>query len=176
MIFTETSLAGAFIIDIEPHEDERGFFALAWSARSFEERGLDSHVAETNISFNKRKGTLRGMHFQREPFAQAKIVSCTQGAIYDVILDLRKDSPSFRQWIAIELSAQSRRRLYLPKGFAHGFQTLDDNAEVFYQMTDPYVPESSDGVRWNDPAFNINWPADERTISARDQAYPDFAS
>lgn len=174
MIFTETKLTGAFIVEPERFEDERGFFALSWSEKEFAERGLESRLVECNISFNKPKGTLRGMHFQHAPCGQVKLVRCTMGAIYDVIIDLRPSSETFKQWIAVELTASNRFMLYVPKDFGHGFQTLRDNSEVFYQMSSPYAPESAAGVRWNDPAFNIEWPTDERTINPRDQHYPDF--
>lgn len=175
MIFTETALKGAFIIEPELLEDERGFFALTWSEEEFVRHGLNPRVVQSNLSFNKRRGTLRGMHFQAAPYAQAKLVRCTAGAIYDVIVDLRSDSTTFKRWTAVELSAGNRLMLYVPEGFAHGFQTLEDNTEVSYQMSEEYVPESAQGVRWNDPAFGINWPAADRTIIDRDQKYPDFA-
>jgi len=177
MLFTETKLAGAFIIDPERYEDTRGFFATTWSEREFAAQGLNFRLVECNISFNHRKGTLRGMHFQRVPHAQAKIVRCTLGAIYDVIIDLRSDSSAFRQWLAVELTTENRRMLYVPEGFAHGFQTLEDNTEVSYQMTDVFAPACAGGVRWNDPAFGIEWPEceeGERTIIERDRQYPDF--
>ncbi|MGI8654644.1 MAG: dTDP-4-dehydrorhamnose 3,5-epimerase [Pyrinomonadaceae bacterium] len=174
MIFTETKLKGAFIVEPERLADERGFFARSWSAREFAQRGIDSRLVECNISFNKKKGTLRGMHFQTAPHAQAKLVRCTMGAIYDVIIDLRPASQTFRQWIAAELSAANGRMLFVPEEFAHGFQTLEGNTEVFYQMAEYYAPESGSGVRWNDPAFGIEWPPDERIIIDRDQQYPDF--
>jgi len=174
MIFRETKLPGAFVVDLERREDERGFFVLSWSQGAFADRGLDPRLLETNISFNRRQGTLRGMHFQIAPHAQAKLVRCTAGAIYDVIIDLRPESVTFKQWVAIELTAANYLQLYIPEGFAHGFQTLVDNTEVFYQMSTPYVPESARGVRWNDHAFAIDWPPDERIINARDRAYPDF--
>ena len=179
MIFEETKLAGAFVIEQELFADERGFFARSWSVREFDARGLDARLAECNISFNHRKGTLRGMHFQNEPHAQAKLVRCTSGAIYDVIIDLRPASDTFRQWIGVELTAANRRMLYVPAGFAHGFQTLADDTEVFYQMSDVFAPECAGGVRWDDPAFGIAWPdngGEERIIIARDRAYPDFDS
>jgi dTDP-4-dehydrorhamnose 3,5-epimerase len=174
MIFTETKLKGAFIIEPERLEDERGFFALSWSEKEFAEHGLESRLVECNISFNKMKGTLRGMHYQEAPCSQAKVVRCTMGAIYDVIIDLRPSSETFKQWIAVELTASNRLVLYVSKDFAHGFQTLRDNTEVLYQMSSQYAPESARGVRWNDPAFNIEWPAAERTMSPRDREHPDF--
>lgn len=174
MIFTETALPGAFVIEPELFRDERGFFSLIWSEKEFAEHGLESRLVQCNVSFNLKKGTLRGMHYQLAPYTQAKLVWCLRGSIYDVIIDLRRDSPTFRKWVAVDLSASNRLMLYVPKGMAHGFQTLEDNTEVFYQMSEVYAPESASGVRWNDPAFSITWPADPRTIIDRDQNYPDF--
>ncbi|MDT4898864.1 MAG: dTDP-4-dehydrorhamnose 3,5-epimerase [Acidobacteriota bacterium] len=174
MVITETKLNGAFIIELERHEDVRGFFARSWSQREFEALGLNANLVECNISFNQRKGTLRGMHYQAAPHAQAKIVRCTMGAVYDVIIDLRPTSETFKQWVGMELTAENRRMLYIPEGFAHGFQTLCDNSEVFYQMSSYYAPESAGSVRWNDPAFGIEWPEDERIMIARDKEHPDF--
>lgn len=176
MIFTETKLAGAFVIEPERFEDERGFFARSWSEKEFAERGLSARVAECNISFNTRKGTLRGMHLQLAPHAQVKIVRCTAGAIFDCIVDLRPESPTFKQWVGVELSARNRLMLYVPEEFAHGFQTLEDETEVFYQMSEFYAPESATGVRWNDPAFNIEWPLKVEIINSRDASYEDFVS
>jgi dTDP-4-dehydrorhamnose 3,5-epimerase len=177
MIFVETKLAGAFVVEQELFEDARGFFARSWSEREFAARGLDPRLSECNISFSRRRGTLRGMHFQRAPHAQAKLVRATAGAIYDVIIDLRPDSATFKQWIGAELTAENHRMLYVPAGFAHGFQTLRDDTEVFYQMSDVFAPECAGGVRWDDPAFAIAWPDNggaERIIIARDREYPDF--
>lgn len=174
MIFIETALKGAFIIEPEKLEDERGFFARTWCQQEFATHGLNPRLVQCNISFNKKKGTLRGMHYQTKPYEEAKLVRCTTGAIYDVIIDLRLNSSTFRQWVAAELTADNRRMLYIPKGFAHGFQTLEDNTEVFYQLSEFYVAAYAGGVRWNDLAFSIRWPDDERVISARDQKYPDF--
>lgn len=176
MIFTETKLAGAYIIEPERLEDERGFFARTWCQREFEVHGLNPRLVQCSISFNKKKGTLRGMHYQVAPHEEAKLVRCTSGAIYDVIIDLRLNSPTFKQWLAVELTADNRCMLYIPEGFAHGFQTLDHNTEVFYQMSEFYAGESANGVRWDDPAFGIEWTEDTRIISARDQEYPDFLS
>ncbi len=176
MIFTETKLAGAYIIEPERLEDERGFFARTWCQREFEVHGLNPRLVQCSISFNKKKGTLRGMHYQVAPHEEAKLVRCTSGAIYDVIIDLRLNSPTFKQWLAVELTADNRCMLYIPEGFAHGFQTLDHNTEVFYQMSEFYAGESAKGVRWDDPAFGIEWTEDTRIISARDQEYPDFLS
>jgi dTDP-4-dehydrorhamnose 3,5-epimerase len=174
MIFTEAKLKGAFIIDIDPHEDERGFFARSWCADEFKQHGLDPRLAQCNISFNKKRGTLRGMHYQAEPFPEAKLVRCTMGAIYDVVIDLRSGSPTFKQWSAVEMTAENRRALYIPEGLAHGFQTLVDNTEVLYQMGEFFHPECARGVRWNDPAFAVEWPRDISIISSRDQGYLDF--
>jgi dTDP-4-dehydrorhamnose 3,5-epimerase len=174
MIFTETALAGAFVIDPEPFEDARGLFARTWCRRELQARGLDPAIAQCSTSFNKRKGTLRGLHYQVPPAAETKIVRCTRGALYDVIVDLRPDSPTFLGHVAVVLTADNRRMLYVPKGFAHGFQTLEDATEVFYQISEFAAPEHARGVRWNDPLFAIPWPADERTIIERDRNYPDF--
>lgn len=154
--------------------DQRGFFARTYCEREFESHKLNSHFVQCNISFNKLRGTLRGMHFQTRPHEEAKLIRCTRGAIYDVIIDLRPESATFKQYFSAVLSAENGKMLYVPGGFAHGFQTLEDNAEVFYQMSQFYAPEHARGVRWNDPAFGIAWPADERIILDRDKSYPDF--
>jgi len=174
VIFTETALKGAFLIDPERVEDERGVFSRTWCQREFEAHGLNFMVVQCNLSYNKKKGTLRGMHYQAAPCEEAKLVRCTMGAIYDAIIDLRPTSPTFTQHVAVVLTAHNRRMLYIPEGFAHGFQTLEDHTEVFYQMSEFYAPEHAKGVRWNDPTFGIPWPADDRIISERDQNYPDF--
>ncbi|HMA34039.1 MAG TPA: dTDP-4-dehydrorhamnose 3,5-epimerase [Chloroflexia bacterium] len=175
MIFTELSLRGAFLIDPQRLEDERGFFARTWCAREFAAQGLNVHLAQCNISFNGRKGTVRGLHYQAAPHEEVKLVRCTMGAIYDVIVDLRADSPTFRRWVAVELTAANRRLVYVPAGCAHGFQTLADSTEVFYQMSEFYAPESARGVRWDDPTLAIAWPRiANRIISERDAAYPDY--
>lgn len=177
MIFTETELKGAFIIEPEKKEDERGFFARTWDHREFEARGLDPQLAQCSVSYNRRKGTLRGMHYQAAPHEEAKLVRCVRGAIYDAIIDLRPDSSTFKRWMAVELTTHNMRTLYVPKGFAHGFQSLQDDTEVFYQISEFYAPESSRGVRWNDPTFGIEWPSvEKRVISVRDRHLPDFAS
>jgi dTDP-4-dehydrorhamnose 3,5-epimerase len=176
LIFTETKLQGAFVIEPEKHEDDRGFFARTFCRREFDARGLDSRVAQCSVSFNKRKGTLRGMHSQVAPFGETKLVRCTAGAIFDVIIDLRPSSPTYKRYEGVELSARNGNMLYIPEGFAHGFQTLEDNSEVFYQMSQFYAPEHARGVRWDDPAFGIKWPPAERTILERDRTYPDFVS
>lgn len=171
MLFTETALKGAYIVDLELREDERGFFARSWCEDEFKEHGLNPRLVQCNVSFNKNRGTLRGMHYQAEPFPEAKLVRCTMGAIYDVIIDLCADSPTFKQWFAVELSAENRRALYIPESFAHGFQTLTENTEVFYQMSEFYHPECARGVRWNDPAFGIEWPVENKILSKRDDTF-----
>lgn len=175
MDFQETKLKGAFVIEPRRFADERGFFAPSFSARLFAERGLASNFVENNISFSQSRGTLRGMHFQAAPHGQAKLVRCTRGRVFDVGLDLRPDSPTFKQWAGVELSADNRRLFYLPGDFAHGFLTLEDETEVFYQVSSPYAPESGRGVRWDDPAFGIGWPdTGRRILLPRDESYPDF--
>ena len=174
MIFSATKLGGAFLVDPEPHRDERGLFARTWCRHEFEAHGLNAHLVQCSISFSKKRGTLRGMHYQVKPFEEAKLVRCTAGAIHDVIIDLRPASPTFKQWIGVELTGDNRRMLYIPEGFAHGFQTLVDETEVFYQISEFYAPEYAKGVRWNDPAFGIAWPTAERIVSERDRTYPDF--
>jgi len=176
MKFTKSRVHGACVVEIEKFDDERGFVAYGWSEQEFAREGLKERFVEMILSYNIRKGTLRGMHFQNEPFAQAKLVRCTQGAIYDVVIDLRPESSTFKKWDAVELTAQNRRMFYLPGGCAHGFQTLADETEVLYQMSNVYAPDYAGGVRWNDPAFGIDWPPDERTIIGRDRNYPDFQS
>ena len=164
-----------FLLEVERFADERGFFARSWSAREFAGLGLNAQLAECNISFNHKRDTLRGMHYQAAPHGQVKVVRCTAGAIYDVIVDLRPDSPTFREWVGVELTAENRLMLYIPETFAHGFQTLADRTEVFYQMSEFFAPESGSGVRWDDPAFGIVWPhAAARIINDRDRTYPDF--
>jgi dTDP-4-dehydrorhamnose 3,5-epimerase len=154
MKFTETPLQGAYIIELDTIEDERGFFARSWCRKEFTDHGLNSDLVQCNISFNRKKGTLRGMHYQARPHAEAKLVRCTSGAIHDVIIDLRHDSPTFKQWCPAELTAQNRRMLFIPEDFAHGFQTLEDNTEVMYQMSEYYHPDHARGIRWNDPLFS----------------------
>jgi dTDP-4-dehydrorhamnose 3,5-epimerase len=175
MIFRETKLQGAFIVEVQRLEDDRGFFGRSFCRHEFVGRGLNPEVAQCNISFNRDAGTLRGMHYQVTPHAEAKLVRCVRGSVYDVIVDLRQESPTFRQWISLELTENNRWMLYIPEGFAHGFQTLVDNTEIFYQMSKFYNPESARGVRWNDPAFGIQWPAKDRAIlSDRDRDWPDY--
>jgi dTDP-4-dehydrorhamnose 3,5-epimerase len=175
MIFTETKLKGAYLIDLDKHEDERGFFARAWCMDEFAEHGLNQRFVQCNISFNKKRGTLRGMHYQAAPYEETKLVRCTMGALYDVIIDLRSDSPTFKEWFSVELTAQNHRALYVPEGFAHGFQTVVDNTEVFYQMGEFYHPECTRGVRWDDPAFGIEWFSDPLILSRQDREYADFS-
>ena len=175
MLFTETDLSGIYLIEPRRFEDERGFFAPSFSQREFEERGLTACFLESNISYNHRRGTVRGLHYQAAPYGQAKLVRCTRGAIFDVAVDLRPDSPTFRKWIGFELTDENRLMMYLPGDVAHGFQTLADETEVFYQVSESYRPEASRGWRWNDPAFGIEWPSrDECIINNRDADYPDF--
>jgi dTDP-4-dehydrorhamnose 3,5-epimerase len=176
MIFTETKLKGAFVVELEKFNDDRGFFALSWSTKTFVERGLESELSECNISFNTKKATVRGMHYQQAPYGQAKLVRCTKGSVYDVIVDLRPSSPTFKSWVGVELTARNYLMIYVPKDFAHGFQTLEDNSEVFYQMSSVYVPESSKGVRWNDEAFRIEWPLAVEVMCDRDRNYSNFTS
>ena len=177
MRFSETPVAGALVVEPEPIEDERGFFARTFSTEEFTARGLDARVDQCSISFNARAGTLRGMHYQEAPHGEAKLVRCTRGAIYDVALDLRPESPTYLRWAGVELSADTGRALYVPEGCAHGFQALVDATEVLYQIATPYVPAAARGVRWNDAAFGIEWPdapPGGRTMSDRDAEYPDF--
>jgi dTDP-4-dehydrorhamnose 3,5-epimerase len=174
MIFSRTPLSGAFVVEPSRIEDDRGFFARIFEPREFEAHGLNPRVAQCSLSFNPRKGTLRGMHYQRSPFEEAKLVRCTRGAIHDVMIDLRPTSATFRHHFAVVLDADSRRMLYIPEGFAHGFLTLTDDAEVSYQMSQVYSPEHAAGVRWNDPAFGIPWPGEVMVIAERDRTYPDF--
>lgn len=174
MIFSKTTLPGVFLIEPQLLEDERGFFARTWCRQEFLDHGLDARISQCSVSFNKRKGILRGMHYQEIPHAETKVVRCTKGSIYDVALDLRADSSTLGRYIAATLTAQNRTMMYIPEGVAHGFQTLEDDTEVFYQISESYAPEAARGVRWNDPSFGIEWPPDERLISPRDQSYGDF--
>ena len=174
MNFVPTRLAGAYVVDPEPRADDRGFFARTWCQKEFEEHGLNPRLVQCSISFNIKKATWRGMHYQAAPSEEAKLVRCTAGAICDVIVDLRRDSPTFRQHLTVTLSAKNRKMLYIPERFAHGFVTLEDNTEVFYQMSDFYSPESARGFRWYDPFFDIRLPLEVTVISERDQRYPDF--
>lgn len=172
MLFHKTELVGAYRLEVELIEDERGFFARSWSRDEFVANGLEANLAQCSISYNRVKGTLRGMHFQTAPYEETKLVRCTRGAIHDVIVDLRRDSPTFRRWQGFELNEYNRAMLYVPKGFAHGYLTLTEDAEVFYQISESYHPEAAAGVRWDDPAFGIDWPGEVRMISSRDASYP----
>lgn len=174
MIFTETKLAGAFIIDLEKRGDSRGFFARSFCQDEFEKHGLVNKVVQTNVSLSKHQGTLRGMHYQESPYAETKLVRCTQGAIYDVIVDIRPESPTFKQWIGVELSSSNHRMLFVPQHFAHGFMTLVDDSEVTYQVSQVYHPGSERGLRYNDPALGIVWPQAVNVISDKDAAWPDM--
>lgn len=177
MRITPTKLPGVFVIDIEPQGDERGFFARTYCHKEFAAQGLCTRWVQCNVSFNTRAGTLRGLHWQAAPHEEIKLVRCTAGAAYDVVVDLRVDSPTYCQWVAVELSATNRRAVYIPAGCAHGFQTLVDNTELFYQMSAFYVPQAARGVRWNDPALAIEWPAcNTRIIAPRDRSFPDWPS
>ncbi|GAP21741.1 dTDP-4-dehydrorhamnose 3,5-epimerase [Leptolinea tardivitalis] len=172
MLFQKTEFDGLFIIEPEKHTDERGFFARTWCVHEFADHGLVSDLAQCSISFNARKGTLRGMHYQVEPYPETKVVRCTMGAIFDVVIDLRPGSTTYRKWFSVELSAENRRALYIPDGMAHGFQTLEDNSEVYYMISEFYHPECARGIRWNDPAIGIEWPIEGKTISERDATFP----
>lgn len=174
MIFHPLRLEGAFVVEPEPVADERGFFARTWCRREFEAQGLRADLAQCSVSFNARRGTLRGLHYQAEPHAEAKLVRCTRGAIWDVLVDLRPDSPTFTEHAAVVLDETNRRMVYVPEGVAHGFLTLADATEVFYQISTSHHPASARGVRWDDPAFAIPWPEPVRVISERDRSFPDF--
>ncbi len=175
MIFVDTKLAGVALVDLDRREDERGFFARSFCQSEFEARGFNTRVVQCNVSYNETRDTLRGMHYQAKPYEEAKLVRCTRGAIYSVILDLRADSPTYLRWEAVELNQENRRMLYAPEGCALGYQTLADHTEVFYQMSEMYQPQYARGVRWNDPAFGIIWPREARIMSPRDRSYPDFS-
>lgn len=174
MIFQPTDLQGAFVLEVNKIEDSRGFFSRVWCEKEFAEHGLTPVVHQANLSYNKKKGTLRGMHYQIAPYREAKTVRCTRGAIYDVIIDLRKDSPTYKRWIGVELSAQNYRMLYVPEQFGHGFITLEDHTEITYQVSEFYTPGAERGIRWNDPAFEIQWPEPVAVISEKDANWPDF--
>ena len=174
MKFQETKLKGAFIIDIERLEDDRGFFARAWCKNEMEAHGCSADLKQANLSLSSKKGTLRGMHYQISPYEESKLVRCTCGALYDVIVDLRKDSPTYKEWIGVELTADNRRMLYVPEGFGHGFVTLEDDTEAFYLVTEFYTPGAEQGIRYNDPALGIEWPVDVEVISEKDASWPDF--
>jgi dTDP-4-dehydrorhamnose 3,5-epimerase len=175
VIFKPTDLPGAFLIEPDRRADVRGYFARTYCEKEFADQGLDPHISQCSVSFNHRKGTLRGMHYQCAPFEEVKVVRCNRGSIYDVIIDLRRDSLAYKKWFAARLDEENGKMLYIPKGFAHGFQTLVDNTEVFYQMSRVFSADHARGVRWDDPAFSIAWPEAERIILDRDRNYPDFA-
>jgi dTDP-4-dehydrorhamnose 3,5-epimerase len=175
VIFEQTRLEGAFLVDLERREDERGFFARTWCADEFADHGLVNRVVQANVSWNAQQGTLRGMHFQHPPHAETKLVRCTRGAIYDVIVDLRPDSETYKQWLGVELTDENRRALFVPERFAHGYQTLVPDSEIIYQVSAAYAPQAEGGVRWDDPAFGIEWPdAGNALLSDKDRSWPDF--
>lgn len=175
MIFHETELEGAYLIELEKHEDSRGFFARSFCRKEFEKNGLNPKVMQANLSYSQSRGTLRGLHYQVQPHAEAKFVRCTSGSIYDVIVDLRPESSSYRQWLGIELLAKAHKMIYVPEGFAHGYLTLADHTEVMYQVSEFYAPNVEKGIRWNDPYFAIKWPETETLlISEKDQGWPDW--
>lgn len=176
MIFSETRIQGVFVIELQKLEDQRGYSARTWCEKEFASAGIPARWVQSLTSFNARRGTLRGMHFQSSPRAQARLVRCTRGGVYDVVLDLRPDQPTYRQWIATELTAENGKTLYIPQGLAHGYQTLADETELSYLMSEPYDPACDTGVRWNDPAFGIEWPPAERIMSDRDRTFPDLRS
>jgi len=175
MIFNKTKLKGAFLIEIEKKEDYRGFFARTWDATIFEENGLTTNLAQCNISLTKKKGSIRGMHYQKAPYEEVKLIRCTKGKIFDVIIDLRPESETYKQWESFELSSENYKMLYVPEDFAHGFQSLEDNTEIFYQVSQFYTPEAEKGVRWNDPTFNIKWPLVATEISEKDKNIKNFS-
>jgi dTDP-4-dehydrorhamnose 3,5-epimerase len=172
MIFTQAPLRGAYLVDVEPWSDERGFFARSYCADEFADAGLGEVMRQCSISHNERKGTLRGLHYQSAPHEEHKLVRCTAGAVFDVIVDIRAASPTFRQWYGVELTADNHRSLFIPPGFAHGFVTLTDHAEMYYMISVAHAPQAGQGFRWNDPAFAIEWPTSPTVLSARDAAYP----
>ena len=175
MRFIPMSLSGAYIIEPEPHSDERGFFARVWCARELASQGLDPALTQASIAYSRRRGTLRGMHFQRPPHGEVKIVRCTSGGIFDALIDLRPDSPTFLAWEGVTLTAENRRAVYVPRGFAHGYQTLLDDTEVYYQMSEFYTPGAEGGIPWNDPHFEIDWPGvGERIVSEKDRNLAPF--
>jgi dTDP-4-dehydrorhamnose 3,5-epimerase len=174
MIFTETGLPGSYLVEFEPICDERGFLARLWTEPEFRAKGLDPSCRQALLSYNRRKGTLRGMHYQVDEFQEAKLVRCIAGAIFDVMIDLRRDSPTFTRHFGVVLTAGERSMLYVPEGFAHGFQTLTNDTEVFYLVSQVYSPDHARGVRWNDPVFAIDWPLPPQALSDRDQGFPDF--
>jgi dTDP-4-dehydrorhamnose 3,5-epimerase len=176
MIFTETILKNAYVIELEKREDHRGFFARTWDEKEFEKHNLNSNLVQCNVSFSKKCGTLRGMHYQKKPFEESKVIRCTKGKIFDVIIDLRSSSSTFKKWFGVELTEENYKMLYVPEGFAHGFQSLEDNSEIIYQVSEFYTPNSELGIHWNDPAFNITWPIEEKIITEKDNSWKLFNS
>ncbi|MDG1279235.1 MAG: dTDP-4-dehydrorhamnose 3,5-epimerase [Algoriphagus sp.] len=174
MIFTETELKGAFILEIKKLEDERGFFGRSWCAKELAAHGLKHDIKQANTSLSLKKGTIRGMHYQNDPFQETKLIRCTRGAIYDVIIDLRKNSPTYKQWVGVELTQDNYKMLYVPEDFAHGFITLEDNCEVSYLVTQFYTPGAEAGIRWDDPEFKIEWPMNPEVISEKDRNHPNY--
>jgi dTDP-4-dehydrorhamnose 3,5-epimerase len=175
MIFTELALKGAFLVEVKKIEDDRGFFGRAWCANEFREHGLNPSFVKLNTSFSYRKGTIRGLHYQADPYQEVKFIRCTRGRIWDVIIDLRPGSPTFMKWLGNELSADNYRMVYVPENFAHGFVTLEDNSEVYYPVSQFYTPGAERGLRWNDPAFDIQWPVEITVVSDKDRSHPDFS-
>jgi len=175
MIFIETNLLDAYIIEIEKREDERGFFARAWCKKEFEGHGINSDWVQANLGFSKKRGTLRGLHYQIVPYQEAKLMRCIKGAIFDVIIDVRPESPTYKRWLGVELTADNHKMLYIPAGFAHGYLSLVDNIETFYQVSQFYTPGAEQGIRWNDPAFGIEWPLEAQVISDKDKSWPDYS-
>lgn len=176
MNFIKTRFNGVFIIQLEKKEDERGFFARAWDIKKFEEKNLNSKLVQSNISFTKKKGTIRGLHYQIHPYEETKIILCTKGSVFDVIIDLRSDSATYKKWVFHNLSSEDYKMLFIPEGFAHGFQTLEDNTEIFYHVSQFYTPSAERGIRWDDPLFNIDWPIKKKVISQKDNSYEDFTN
>ncbi len=172
MKFAETPLKGAYLVDLDRLEDERGFFARSFCEKEFSAQGLASRFVQCNVSYSRRKGTLRGLHYQEEPRAEDKLVRCTMGAVYDVVVDIRQTSPTYLKWFGTEISAENRRAVFVPRGFAHGFQTLVDDSEVLYQMSEFFHPGSARGIRWDDPSLRITWPMRETILSEKDRSYP----
>ena len=176
MNFIKTEFNGVFIIQLEKKEDERGFFARVWDIKKFVEKNLNSKLVQSNISFTKKKGTIRGLHYQIHPYEETKIILCTKGSIFDVIIDLRSDSATYKKWVFHNLSSEDYKMLFIPEGFAHGFQALEDNTEIFYHVSQFYTPSAERGIRWDDPLFNINWPIKKKVISQKDNSYEDFTN
>ena len=174
MIFNKNRLKDVFTIELDKKEDHRGFFARSWDVNIFKENGLNPKIVQCNISYTKIKGTIRGMHYQKNPYDETKLIRCTKGKIFDVIIDLRKNSSTYKKWESFELSSENFKMLYVPEGFAHGFQSLENDTEIFYQVSQFYSPESERGVRWNDPQFNIKWPIDVTEVSEKDNAITNF--